>query len=56
MLLNGVEKIAFFIYVVIGSLFSGLWSSPSVLGYFLAVKEHARGPTEVSLSPEDTRC
>lgn len=50
-----MEKIAFFVYAVIGSLSSALWSSPSVLGYFLAIKEHAQGPTEVPLSPEDTK-
>lgn len=55
MLSNGVEKIAFFIYVVIGSLSSVLWFSLSVLSYILSIKEHAQGPTEVALFPKDTR-
>lgn len=54
--MNGVEKIAFFIYAVIGSLSSVLWFSPNVLGYFLAIKEHAQGPREMVLFPENTRC
>lgn len=49
-----MEKIEFFVYAVTGSLSSFLWSILSVLGYFLAIKEHSWGPTEMFRSPEDT--
>lgn len=53
--MNGVEKIAFFIYAVIGSLSSVLWFSPNVLGYFLATKGHTQGPREVALNTDERR-
>lgn len=48
---DGVEKTAFFVYAAIGRLSSVLQSSPCVLGYFLAIKDHLLGTTEV-LDPQ----